>query len=90
MQLAADTGDRCLALLGRGQGAAGGRQQRLPGRGERDAPVIAHEQRIAQLSFERVDRGAQAGLHDVHPGGRAGEVQLFGDRDEMSELAQLH
>ena len=56
------------------------------GRGAR-RPV---EQLGAELAFQLADLGADAGLADVHPLGRPGEVRLLGDRDEVFQLPQLH
>jgi hypothetical protein len=82
-QHAADAGHRIPALVRRGKRAAGRRQQRAAGLSKHHVPAVAHEQRDAHLAFERVDRRAEAGLDDVHPGRGPGEVQFLGDRDEM-------
>jgi hypothetical protein len=82
-QHAADTGHRIPALVCRDKRAAGRRQQRAPGLRNHHVPAVAHEQGDAHLAFERVDRRAEAGLDDVHPGRGPGEVQFLGDRDEV-------
>ena len=82
-QDAADTGHRIPALVCRDERAAGRRQQRAAGLSKHHVSAVAHEQRDAHLAFECVDRRAEAGLDDVHPGRGPGEVQFLGDRDEV-------
>ena len=48
------------------------------------------EQRAADLALERAHLRAERGLREVEPDGRAGEVQLLGDRDEVPKLTEIH
>ena len=87
VQHPADAGDGLTALVGCGKRSACGRQQRPSGLGQRHPTVIADEECLAQFALQRADGRAQAGLHHVHASRRAGEVQLFGNRNEVRELA---
>jgi hypothetical protein len=49
----------------------------------------AREQTHAERLFELSDRGAQRLLRDVEPRRRTREVELFGDRQEVPQLAQV-
>jgi hypothetical protein len=62
------------------------RQQRLPHRCQPHTVPIAVEQRSAQLSFQHPDLLTQRRLGDEEPLGRVGEVQVFGDRDEVPQI----
>ena len=44
----------------------------------------------AEVSLEFPHLRADPGLADVHPLGRAGEVRLLGDRDQVLKLAKFH
>jgi hypothetical protein len=86
--------------LYRGGGVAGrGRaRQRAPGVDEHGAPDLGeldvargpHEQRRAELPFERPDRGRQAGLRHHRAVGGACEMPFLGHCDEVLELTELH
>ncbi|CAK7279952.1 conserved hypothetical protein [Streptomyces misionensis JCM 4497] len=86
--------------LGRGHGGAGPfgrrehgarlRQQPFPGRRQPHPARRAVEQLGAQFPFQPPYLLAHRGLHDVQPVGRPPEVQLLGDRDEITELPQFH
>ena len=76
-----------VLLVGRGAGVF---ERGFSGNGEGDGARRPVEQLGAQLSFQLPDLGADAGLADVHPLGRPGEVPLLGDRDEVLQLPQLH
>ncbi len=66
------------------------RQQRGPGRGERDVVGAAVEQLLPELVLEVLDPLAQRrGGHVQFPRG-GGEVQLLGDRDEVAQVQQFH
>ena len=52
-------------------------------------PAVAYEQRLTELGLQLPDLLGQRGLADVQPGGRAAEVQLVGDRDEVAHEAQV-
>ena len=73
-----------------GQDAAGQRQQRLAGVGERDVAAGPAEQVRAQLPLQRLDLLGERGLGDVDPLGGPGEVPGLGDRHEVVELLELH
>lgn len=73
-----------------GQGVLRVRQQRLAGGGEVDATIVADQQRGAEFLLQTADRRGQGGLHNVNFRRRPGEVQFFGHRDEMLQLAQFH
>ena len=77
-------------LVDRAQRGAGRLQQRLAGLRELHAAGRALQQRHAELLLEPGDRGAERLLGDVHAGGRAREVQLLGDGDEVAQVPQLH
>jgi hypothetical protein len=66
------------------------REQLRTGRGEGDGPAVAVEKRHAKVPFERLDLLGQRRPSDQQPGRGPAEVQLLGDGDEVSELAQLH
>ena len=65
-------------------------RQHPAGRGELDPAAVAQQQLGADLGLERLDLLTQRRLRDVQALRRAAEVQLFGDGDEVSEVAQLH
>ncbi len=65
-------------------------QEQLAGFGQFDLPPVAVEQRDAKLALDRLDLQAQGRLADVQAFRRAAEVQLLGDRDEITELAKFH
>ena len=55
-----------------------------------DAARMAHEQRRVDLALERADLLAERRLLHVQLLGRAGDVALVGDGDEVAEMAQFH
>jgi hypothetical protein len=63
--------------------------QRAAGVGELDVTSRAAEQLDAQVGLEAPDRGAQRLLGHVRARGRAREVQLLGDRDEVAQRTQV-
>ncbi len=65
-------------------------EQRLAGRGERDARRAALEQGGAEVRFEGVNLLTQRRLGHTDPLGRLGEMPDFGHCHEVSELLQLH
>ena len=65
-------------------------QQRLARGRQPDRAPVAEEDPLAQLGLEPPDLLADRGLRDPQPLGRAREVQLLGDGDEVGELAELH
>jgi hypothetical protein len=52
--------------------------------------LVALEQLRAQFRFQRLDLLAQGRLADMQALGRAREVQLFGDGDKVTQVAQFH
>jgi hypothetical protein len=68
----------------------GGAEEHLPRWGERRATGTSQEQRRADLAFDQLDLLAQRRRRDVQAGGRAAEVELLGDRDEVAHLPKLH
>ena len=48
------------------------------------------QQWLAEFALQPLDLRADRGLRDVDPLGRAGEVGLFGDGDEVLELPKFH
>ena len=56
---------------------------------DRDALTMADEQRDAELFLQLPDMSAERWLGHVQPLGRAPEVELLGDGDEVPQLAQL-
>jgi hypothetical protein len=50
----------------------------------------ALQQWDAYVRFQLLDLLAKRGLCGVEALGSAGEVQLFGDRDEVPQVAQFH
>ena len=60
------------------------RQQRLPNQGQPHALAATVEQRGAQLPFQHPDLLAQRRLGDKEPLGRPGEVQVLGNRHEVT------
>src|SRR5262249_10327707 len=76
--------------LRRGQGAARLAEEGDAGVGQAAPAVRAIEQADAELVLERADLLAERRLRHVQAGGRAREVQLLGDGDEVAEVAELH
>src|SRR5262245_21595281 len=58
-------------------------------RGERDRR-LALEQRTAQLPLQRADGVGQRRLGDAAASGRAGEIALRAQRQEVADLMHLH
>lgn len=51
---------------------------RPAGLGQGDAAIVTNEESVSEVVFERADRGAEGGLHDVYACRRPGEMQLVG------------
>ena len=64
--------------------------EQLAGLRHRDAPRRALDERDAELRLEAADLLRQRRLRDVLAGGRAREVALVRDGDEVAQLAQIH
>lgn len=65
-------------------------EERFTGGGELDATAAAGEQRDPEFVFERLDLVTERGLHHEAPLGRAGEVLLLGDGEDVPHLLQFH
>ena len=72
-----------------GEEIAGGGQQRGAAVGQLDAASGAAKQLHAEARFEPLDLLAERGLGDPEACGRAPEVQLLGDRDEVAQVSEL-
>ncbi len=55
--------------------------------GEADAAAVAIHQGAVQLALQRLDAAAQRRLAEVHSRCGAGEMRVFGEGDEVTELA---
>ena len=66
------------------------REKALTHRGERDAPGLAIEELGAERRFEGTDLLAQGGCGDLQPFRRMSEMQLFGDRHEITKVPDFH
>jgi len=66
--------------------------------GQKDAPrmrqldvtLVALEERDAELLLQHTDLEAQRRLCNPKTAGRAREMELFGDSDEITQLAEVH
>src|SRR5262245_60842390 len=58
--------------------------------GEVGIGALAMEQGAAELALERLDGAGERRLRDRAALGRAGEVQLLAEREEIANLVQLH
>jgi hypothetical protein len=87
---AAQGGDGLAASFGGGQCGAGVGEEGLACGGQGRLAAVAVEERFAELALEAADLGADRGLGDEEALGGAGELPLVGDRDEGSELAEIH
>src|SRR4051794_31478973 len=76
--------------VGGAQHAARLLEQRTARGGQRDAALRAVEEPDAELLLELADLLADRRLGDVEPLRGAAEVQLFGDGDEVPEMAEFH
>ncbi|OCB46953.1 hypothetical protein A5721_12415 [Mycobacterium vulneris] len=62
-------------------------QQRGAGRGEGDGASVPVEQLHLEVALERLDLLRERRAGDPQTLGRAAEVQLLGDGDEIAQLA---
>jgi hypothetical protein len=76
--------------VGGRQDRAGALEQQHAGGGQVDAARVALEQLDAELGFQPADLRGQRGLGDPNALSGAREAVLFGDRDEVAQMAQLH
>lgn len=58
--------------------------------GEVSEAALTVEERPAEFILEKFDCARQRGLRDIALLGRPGEIQLLGDGQEVSDLADLH
>ena len=58
--------------------------------GQTQRPRAAFEQRQAHVFFDLLNLSAQRRLRHVQPLRGTREILLFGDRHEVSKLAQFH
>ena len=58
--------------------------------GEVRVGALAVEQRPAKLLLELLDGAGQRGLRDVAALGRAREIQLLAEREEVADLMHFH
>ena len=65
-------------------------EERLAGGRQLDPALVAQQQRRPDLLLELADLLAQRRLRHVQALGRAAEVQLLGDDDEVAQVAELH
>src|SRR5262249_38165674 len=65
-------------------------EEALADMGVRHAARLAGEELRAEHRLERLDLRAQRRRRDVETRGRAREMQLLGDRDEVAKMTQLH
>ena len=77
-------------VLDRVEDLARAHEERRAGRGQLDLALVAQQQLRADLLLERADLLAQRRLGHVQALGRAAEVQLLGDGDEVAQVAELH
>ncbi len=78
--------DQVGQLLGLAQQAVRLGDHRVAERGEAHHPPAALDQRHAEQRFELADAGRQGRLRDEHRLGRAAEVAVFVERDEVLQL----
>ena len=86
----ADAARHGLHVLGARQHVACVAVEEAAGFGELERACAALEQRGAQLLFQLLDLPAQRGLGDEQALGRAGEIALFGNGDEVAQMAEFH
>jgi hypothetical protein len=72
------------------QDLAGVSEERTARGRQLDAALRPVEEHDSELLLELADLLAQRRLRDPHPRGRAAEVQLLRDGDEVAEVAELH
>ena len=72
-----------------GQQGPGVGQQLPPGRGQLGGPLVPDEQLRLQFVFQCLDLAGQHRLGDVQGLRGPAEVQPFGDRDEVAQLAEV-
>ena len=77
-------------LVDAGEQLAAPKQQAFARAGYTDPAARALEESDTQLRLEIVDLPPQRRLGDVQLGGGPGEGARLGDRDEVTEVAQIH
>ena len=81
--------DRDTSIVPGAQELASAREERLARRRERHSAPIAIEQLDPEGSLELTDLLAQRGLGDEQPLGRAAEVKLFRDGEEVAQIPEV-
>jgi len=79
-----------LGAGGEGDDLTGISQEKAAVRRQLDVPAVANEQRAPDARLERLDLLRQRRRGDMQTLGRAPEVQLLGDRHEVTQLTQFH
>ena len=82
--------DRDVDVGDGGKGRPGVRQRGLTGGGQPHGATRPVQQRLSEFAFQPLDLGTDRWLRDVDALGRASEVGLLGDGDEILELPQFH
>ena len=72
------------------EGAPGALEEDFAGGCELDCARCAEEERVAEDLFELADLLREWGLSEVESAGGASEVELFGDGDEVAEMAEFY
>lgn len=85
-----ERGRRALEMLGLGQHPVRILQQLAPFRCECHSPAGAVEQLHAEVPLQSQDVLAQGRLGDEELRGRATEMKVLGDGDEVPKLTELH
>ena len=77
-------------VAGVGENLPGVGEKALAGFGKGYPTAVALEQGYPKLAFQGLDLLGQRRLADVQALGGPGEVELFGDGDEVAQMAQFH
>jgi hypothetical protein len=74
---------------GLGEEVPGGGKQSGAAVGQLDAAAGAAKELHAEASLQSLDLLAERRLRDAEACGRASEVQLLGDRDEVAQMSEV-
>src|SRR5438034_197194 len=77
-------------LVGCTQEFSRGLQEGISGGGQSDASLGSPQQLYFEVLFERSDLLAERRLGDLQPRRRAAEVELFGHRNEVPTVTEVH
>jgi hypothetical protein len=83
-------GERVATSLGRSEGRAGVREERLARSGKGDRAPIAVKEHLPEFALQAPDLCADGRLGHRLPGSCARELPFLGHRDEARELSQVH